>query len=114
VLASRCVRQIRHWRVIVRLDCDARFTVEAARAAFSDVETLLVEVEQTMYRGAGFGVLMTLEGVRRVRSARVVGSVTPNVARWLEKLMMGNDAWDGVGEGNTEVSNYEPWADSER
>lgn len=112
LLAPSCVSQVRHWRIVVRLDCDVRFSVEAARRAFNGAETLVVEAEQSMFKGAGYGVLLALEGVRGVKVARVKGGVDPDIARWLEGRMMSDEEWDG----GTEVSDFslESWMQAGR
>lgn len=117
LLAAHRITGIKHWRIRVRLDCDARFGKDAAAQAFSGADTLVVEAEQSMFRAAGYGVLLALEGVRRVKNAKVEGTVEPIVARWLERRMMSDEKDEEEGVGGMETGGagvYEPWTHAGR
>ncbi|KFY16029.1 hypothetical protein V491_05466 [Pseudogymnoascus sp. VKM F-3775] len=96
VLAPHLIALIRRYHVFVRLECDAGFSAEAARDAFSGVEELTVEVFQSQFKGSGNGVLRLFEGVRGVRRARVFGSIGewPEYVAWLQSTMMSNEGSD--------------------
>ncbi|KFY07534.1 hypothetical protein V492_07048 [Pseudogymnoascus sp. VKM F-4246] len=96
VLAPSLIGLIRRYHVFVRLECDAGFSAEEARDAFSGVDELTVEVFQSQFKGSGNGVLRLFEGVRGVRKARVFGSITewPEYVAWLERRMMSSEGSD--------------------
>lgn len=79
----------------MRLECDARFSAEAAAEAFSGMEELTVEVFQSQFRGSGNGVLKLFEGVREVRRVRIFGSITewPEYVTWLQSRMMSKEGY---------------------
>lgn len=74
----------------MRLDCDARFTADMARDAFTDVEELTIEVFQSQFGSSDYTALRLFEKIRGVKRAKVLGSVTafPEYALWLEDVMM--------------------------
>lgn len=114
-----CARRIRRWYIHVRLDTDARFTVDEVQAAFSGAEELVVEASQAMYRAAGNGVLMLFTSVRGVGEAHVFGSVADSFARWLEKSMTrakGVALEKYVEEGPlvSHHADWHPWAHGDR
>lgn len=93
VEAPHLIALIRRYHVFVRLECDAGFTPEAARDAFSGIEELTVEMFRSQFKGSRNGVLRLFERVRGVRRARVFGSVDPSskYVAWLQKQMMSTD-----------------------
>jgi len=72
----------------VRLDVDARFSEEAATAAFTGSDELTIRATEPAWRSAGNAALMLFQGVRGVGMARVDGSVDREFAEWLEERMM--------------------------
>ena len=74
----------------MRLDCDPGFTAEKATEAFTGVEELTIEVFQAQFGSSGYGNLRLLEGVRRVRRCKIVGSVSAfqEYVDWLRGAMM--------------------------
>ncbi|KFZ15692.1 hypothetical protein V502_05453 [Pseudogymnoascus sp. VKM F-4520 (FW-2644)] len=104
VLAPNLMALIRRYHVFVRLECDAGFSAEAARDAFSGIEELTVEVFESQFKGSGNGVLRLFEGVRRVRRARVFGSIGqwPEYVAWLQSKMMSNEGSELLGSGGRE------------
>jgi hypothetical protein len=88
VLYPTVLCKIKRWQLTLRLDTDPRFTTAQATAAFSGAEFLDIRVWQSMYDGADCSVLKLFVGVRGVKIARVGGSATPELAKWLEERMM--------------------------
>lgn len=99
VLAPQLIALIQRYHIFVRLECDAGFSAEAARDAFSGVEELTVEVFQSQFKGSGNGVLRLFEGVRGVRRARVFGSIAewPEYVAWLQGKMMSKEGGELLG-----------------
>jgi hypothetical protein len=93
IISTELIAMIRRYHIYVRLDCDARFSAEAARDAFTGVESLTVEVFQAQFGSSNNEALKPLEKIRAVRTARVFGSVTgfPEYAAWLENAMMSSE-----------------------
>jgi hypothetical protein len=89
VTCSRVAKLIRRFFIHVRLDVDPRFSKAQASEDFSDLESLEIEVFQSMYGSCDFTNLQLFEGVRGVGKAVVQGSVGDgNYARWLEACLM--------------------------
>ena len=89
VIYPTVLSKIRRWQLTIRLDTDPRFTTSQATAAFSGAEYLEIRVWQSMFDGADCSVLKLFLGIRGVKVAKVGGSANPELARWLEKRMMG-------------------------
>jgi hypothetical protein len=89
VLYPAVLAKIRRWQLTLRLDTDPRFTMAQATAAFSGAEFLELRVWQSMFDGCDSSVLQLFLGIRGVQVAKVTGSVNEELARWLEKRMMG-------------------------
>lgn len=115
VKEAHLIPLIKRFYIHVRLDTDPQFSAEQVAASFTGVESLSVEVFQSMYASCDFGVLQLFEGVRGVGKAEVHGSIGDGeYARWLGEVMMsspgkqieaGNEgmlgksmAWDKVDE----------------
>lgn len=88
VLYPTVLCRIKRWQLTLRLDTDPRFTMAQVTAAFSGAEFLDIRVWQSMYDGADSSVLKLFVGVRGVKVARVGGSVSMELAKWLEERMM--------------------------
>jgi hypothetical protein len=90
ISTPRLLPLVRRFHIFVRLECDARFSADAARKAFTGIDQLTIEVHKSQFRGSSHNVLKLFEGVRDVRKAAVLGSISafPEYARWLEKVMM--------------------------
>lgn len=97
-------RLIKRFHFIIRLDGvhASRFSPKHAKAAFSGLEELTVEVFQPHSAGSDLKVLGLLNGVRNVEKASVKGNLTGvwEYARWLEGAMMSSsesvvDAFEG-------------------
>ncbi|KFX89843.1 hypothetical protein O988_08471 [Pseudogymnoascus sp. VKM F-3808] len=101
VMSPHMIAHIQRYHIFVRLECDAGFSAEAARDAFSGVEELTVEVFQSQFKGSGNGVLRLFEGVRGVRRARIFGSISewPEYVAWLQRRMMSKEGSDLLGSG---------------
>lgn len=84
------IAMIKRYHIYVRLDCDPRSTVEAARDAFTGMEELTVEVFKSQFGSSDYTVLRLFEEIREVKRARVFGSITafPEYICWLENAMM--------------------------
>jgi hypothetical protein len=89
VTSSALVAMIKRYHIYVRLDCDARFTAEKARDAFTGIEELTVEVFQSQFGSSDHTVLRLFEKIRGVKRARVFGSISGfrEYALWLENAM---------------------------
>jgi hypothetical protein len=89
VKSQKLIGMIRKYHIFVRLECDARFSAEAARDAFSGMDELTIEVFQSQFRGSGNDVLRLFEKIRDVKRRRVFGSVSewPEYVKWLEWRM---------------------------
>jgi len=98
VLSPRCIRLIKKWHIQVRLDCDPNYNKQQATEAFTGAEELELEIWQAMFGAAGEGVLKLFAGVRAVGKAKVTGSVTPGVKRWLEYTMRKPVEWVSRGD----------------
>lgn len=90
ITCSTLISMIRRYHIYVRLDCDARFTAEMARDAFTGKEELTIEVFQSQFDSSDHTVLRLFEEVREVHRARIFGSITafPEYTYWLENVMM--------------------------
>jgi hypothetical protein len=88
VLYPNVLSKIKRWQLTLRLDTDPRFTMSQATAAFSGAEYLDIRVWQSMFDGCDSSVLRLFLGVRGVKVAKVGGSVSEELARWLETRMM--------------------------
>lgn len=106
-------RKIKRWYVQVRLDADARWTKDDVTEAFSGAEELEVEVWQAMFASADLRVLRLFEGVRRVKKARVSGSVGPAYRKWLESAMMSEGEVDDPPRDD-EWGIYDVWTHGNR
>ena len=96
--APALIALIRRFRISVRLDVDPVWSKEAVAKAFSGLEMLEIEVWQASFGSCGVGVLEAFGAVRGVAIAKVSGCVSGGFARWLEALMMGDEAvheWEG-------------------
>ncbi len=102
------IAMIRRYHIYVRLDCDARFTVEAARDAFSGMEELTVEVFQSQFGSSDYTVLRLFEEIRAVKRARVFGSVSafPEYTFWLENAMMSPKGMNIVDYGQKDAERF--------
>jgi hypothetical protein len=89
VIYPAVLSKIRRWQLTIRLDTDPRFTMSQATAAFSGAEYLEIRVWQSMYNGCDSSVLRLFLGIRGVQVAKVGGSANKELAKWLEKRMMG-------------------------
>jgi hypothetical protein len=89
VLYPTVLSKIRRWQLTIRLDTDPRFTMAQATAAFSGAEYLEIKMWQSMFDGCDSSMLRLFLGIRGVKVARVTGSANAEMARWLEKRMMG-------------------------
>jgi len=98
VLSPRCIHLIKKWHIQVRLDCDPNYNKQQATEAFTGAEELELEIWQAMFGAAGEGVLKLFAGVRAVGKAKVTGSVTPGVKRWLEYTMRKPVGWESKGD----------------
>lgn len=89
---------IKRVRLVIRLDCDARFTRGAATKMLSGLEELVVEVVQAVFLAGGHENLRSLEGVRGVRRVVIGGSVMgfEGYVCWLRRRME-SEGDDGVG-----------------
>ncbi|KAF9869467.1 hypothetical protein CkaCkLH20_13064 [Colletotrichum karsti] len=98
--------RIRRFHIRVRLDCDPGYNAEAATAAFSGADQLVIEVRQSMFLGADHEVMQLFEGVRRVKVVKIYGSTTgfEDYARWLEDVMQ-SDA-DDVDNVETRLASF--------
>jgi hypothetical protein len=96
VTAPALIARIRKYHIFVRLECDARFSKEAATEAFSGMEELTIEVFQSQFRGSGNEVLRLFEGVREVGRARVFGSIGewPGYVEELTRRMMSKEGYE--------------------
>ena len=90
VQTASLISLVTKWHVRVRLDNDPNFTKDQATQAFSGMDELTIEVNQSQYGGSDYGALKLFEDVRGVKRARVYGSITFFVeyAKWLEDVMM--------------------------
>jgi hypothetical protein len=88
VLYPNVLSKIKRWQLTLRLDTDPRFTMSQATAAFSGAEYLDIRVWQSMFDGCDSSVLRLFLGVRGVKVAKVEGSLSEELARWLETRMM--------------------------
>ncbi|KAI2641755.1 hypothetical protein GGS26DRAFT_586152 [Hypomontagnella submonticulosa] len=97
VVSSRLSGLIRRFHVCVRLDAEPGYDEAAAAAQLSGKEEVVLEAWQAMWRGSGPDVLRLFEGVRGVRRAKVIGSVSgfEEYALWLEQAMM-HEVWATV------------------
>ncbi|CAK3799634.1 Hypothetical predicted protein [Lecanosticta acicola] len=117
VKCERVVGMIRRFYLLVRLDCDPRFTSLQAQESFSGVSNLELEVFQAMYGSCDFSVLRLFEGVRGVGKARVQGSIGDGkYARWLERCM---ESAEGTEMGFVEdcragIQGWDAWAQGNR
>ena len=80
----------------MRLDCDTFYNKEDVRKVFDGVDVLEVEVFRSSWGVGGYEALEGYRGVRRVREARVHGSLPASRARWLEACMEGDDGEEAV------------------
>ncbi|OHE91896.1 lysosomal cystine transporter [Colletotrichum orchidophilum] len=98
--------RIRRFHIRVRLDCDLAFDAEAATAAFSGVDELLVEVWQAAFQSADHGALYVFEGVRGVKAVRIYGSITgfEVYVSWLEGVMRWGGDLDGKDAGSVDMA----------
>lgn len=112
VVSARLAGLITRFHVCVRLDASPGYDGAAAAAQLSGKEEVVLEAWQAMWRGSGPDVLRLFEGVRGVRRARVVGSVSgfEEYASWLEKAMMREVGarvepfpWDAEREGQGDL-----------
>ncbi|KAK2603699.1 hypothetical protein QQS21_004075 [Conoideocrella luteorostrata] len=105
VREASAISRIRRFRVVVRLDCDMRYTRDMASRMLSGMDEVVVEVVQAVFLGAGPENLRVLEGVRGVRSVVVRGSTTgfEGYVGWLrERMEMGCEGSGEFGEGDVE------------
>jgi len=110
VFASRYISLIRKWRIILRLDCDTRYTKEDVTKAFSGMNTVCIEAYEASYKASGLHSLEKFSGIRGVKKASVKGSVPDEMAAWLvqamqsdigtEILMWKGTEWDVWENGN--------------
>ncbi|KAI0381728.1 hypothetical protein F5Y04DRAFT_58836 [Hypomontagnella monticulosa] len=112
VVSARLAGLITRFHVCVRLDASPGYDGAAVAAQLSGKEEVVLEAWQAMWRGSGPDVLRLFEGVRGVRRARVVGSVSgfEEYASWLEKAMMREVGarvepfpWDAEREGQGDL-----------
>ncbi|OBT61352.1 hypothetical protein VE03_09329 [Pseudogymnoascus sp. 23342-1-I1] len=98
VKAPHLIALIRRYHVFVRLECDAGFSPEAARDAFSGIEELTVEMFRSQFKGSRNGVLRLFEGVTGVGRARVFGSIDgwTKYGAWLQDHMMTDEGREQV------------------
>jgi hypothetical protein len=99
---------IRRYHIYVRLDCDATFTAETARDAFTGMEELTVEVFQSQFGSSDYTVLRRFEKIRGVKRAMVFGSVTafPDYVSWLEDAMMSPKGLNVVEYGQNDAEMF--------
>lgn len=109
VQTPHLIALIQRFHIFVRLECDAGFSAEAAREAFSGKEELTVEVFQSQFRGSGNGVLRLFEGVRGVSRARVFGSIAewPEYVAWLQRKMTSNEGSESLGLEGMDIDDLE-------
>ncbi|CZT23601.1 uncharacterized protein RCC_09315 [Ramularia collo-cygni] len=89
VTSSRVAQLIKKFFIHVRLDVDPRFSSLQATESFTGVESLEIEVFQSMYGSCDFTNLRLFENVRGVGKAVVQGSIGDgNYAKWLEICLM--------------------------
>ncbi|KAK3325702.1 hypothetical protein B0H66DRAFT_135319 [Apodospora peruviana] len=85
------VSLIRRWRIRVRLDsAPPPWPASAIATAFSGADELVVQVWRAMFMSpASVDVLRRFEGVRGIRTVRIVGSICgfEGYVKWLEGTM---------------------------
>ena len=108
ITSSALISMIRRYHIYVRLDCDAAFTAETARDAFTGMEELTVEVFQSQFGSSDYTVLRLFEKIRGVKRARVFGSVTafPDYISWLGDAMMSPKGLDIVKYGQNDAEMF--------
>ena len=108
------IAMIRRFYIRVRLDCDANFSAEKARTAFTGVDELTLDVFQAQFGSSDYEVLKRFEDVRGVGKARIFGSILgfPEYAGWLEGSMMTPDhvvVAGFVGGERNNIATYNIW-----
>lgn len=117
VRCAEVLPRIRRFYLTVRLDCDLPFDRHRARAAFSGAEELHIKVSQSVFLGAGYENLKTLEDVRGVQRLTIRGSTTgfEGYIEWLTNLMQSplgsvTESFALPSEDFVSPLNVAPWA----
>lgn len=111
VTCPRVAKLIKHYFIHVRLDVDPRFTKSQATESFSGVESLEIEVFQSMYGSCDFSNLRLFEDVRGVGKATVQGSIGDGMyAKWLEASLMSPVGTEVPAYAEGRIAGSSSWA----